>query len=199
MKYRANRPPRRQSRRSNPKPRRRKIVGSACAGLLGIGLGGASQAFEVNEATSPYVTAGDFDDDSPGEALPAGVTSIVGSVGFPTGPDTTDVYDYFQLTDLLPGSPLGISLDVDTQYFFSISDSEGNGLASTSNSEGNEVMAEVPANGIVFAFQQPGEGGIANNYVMAINATYVPEPGTGALAALGAAALLGLSQRKREE
>lgn len=176
-----------------------KMFGSACAGLLGLGLGGAADAFEVNESTSPLVTAGDFDDDFPGESLPSGVTSIVGSVGFPREPGPEiDPQDYFQLTNLLPGSPLGITLNVDTQYFFSISDSEGNGLSSTSNSEGNEVMAEVPANGIVVGWHRPGEGGIANNYTMAVSATYVPEPGTGALAALGAAALLGLSQRKRD-
>jgi len=197
MKNRAKRQSRRKSSRSR-KPGRGKILGSACAGLLGLGLGGTADAFEVNESTSPLVTAGDFDDDFPGESLPGGVTSIVGTVGFPTGPETSDIYDYFQLTNLQPGSPLGIALNVDTQYFFSISDSEGNSLSSTSNSEGNEVSAEVPANGIVIGWHRPGEGGIANNYVMAVNATYVPEPGTGALAALGAAALLGLSPRTRD-
>jgi hypothetical protein len=170
---------------------------SACAGLLGIGLGASAEAFEVNETTSPLVTAIDFNDDFPGEALPQGVTSIVGSVGLLSAiPEIYDNFDHFQLTGLAPGTQLGVLADFERPISFNLTDSQGSSIT-TFGAEG-EFTAQVPGDGIVVGIAQPGEGGISGAYTLAINATYVPEPGTGALAALGAAALLGLSQRKRD-
>jgi hypothetical protein len=146
MKLRAKHQRRWQTRRPRNQRRRGKLLKSACAGLLEMGLcSGATQAIEANESTAPFVTGG------------------------------------------------GLNPTVDKQYFFGILDSAGNVISVTQLS--GEVTAQVPGDGIV-SFHRTGEGATASNYNVAIDAAFVPEPAAGALAALGAAGLLGLTQRK---
>lgn len=171
------------------KRRRGKLLKTACAGLLGAGASFAdapAQAFEFNEAAS--APGGDFADSFPGTQLPAGVTSIVGSINEPP--------DYFRFGDLVPGSLLSLSLSTNLYNgTFQLLDSEGDLLP---NDFSNPRMITVPGDGIVSGNAGSVEGGTA--YSIGIEASYVvPEPASAGLAAMGAAALLGLGRRRSEE
>lgn len=198
MKHRAKHQPRRQSRRPTKKRRRSKLLKSACAGLLGMGLSsGAAQAFEVDEATSPLTVDGDFVDSGAGTVLPVGVTSVRGTVGLI--PATGDGFDRLQWTSLAPNHAFSIVADFADNHPFFVDvppDTAFEHSAGGFDAEGT-YRGIVPIDGIVTFQVNEGEGGNSEG-AYALTLSVVPEPSTGVIAAIGAAALLSLTGRKKE-
>jgi hypothetical protein len=175
-----------------PRASARRGLGVAAVCAAGTLLPGAAEATSFAEST-----VGDFGDTFATRfMLPAG-TDFVSGRSTP-GEGIFANPDYFSFADLVPGSPFSMVLAVpnsDDFGVFQLFDGAGNALT-TAESVWRPALTwtgVVPPSGEI-AVRAVASQDFAS-YEVSIDTAHVPEPSTGVLAGLGAAALAVLRRR----